>query len=161
MKLIIWARLFGLLAVGVAAVVVLNQKLPEGPALSPSSASSDISTALSDEKSNSDIASSAPQQQVVEGWAARDLLAIVGRETGGLRDDLQAAALSEKPDLRVPRLLTLGVRAIAWWGVTAAGGELIATRRRRSETIEPDAQPTPFGGPLPATPPPFDSRPDA
>jgi hypothetical protein len=169
MKVMKWLRLLGLLALGVASVVVLNQTPPawpattaNPPAFTPSSASSDVDSALSDERLNSDSATSAPQQAVVEGWAARDLLAIVGRELGGLRDDVQSTATasneqiasirSSEPDSRMPRLLTLVVLAIAFWGATAAAEGLIAGRGQESEPVEPDSDAGSTvvgGGPLP------------
>lgn len=59
----------------------------------------DISSALLDDSINQKAAGGAPQQSVVNGWTARDLLTIIARQ-GEQRDDRPAALLT---------LLLLGV----------------------------------------------------
>ena len=73
-----------------------------------------VEQALSDSDLNESRAESAPQQQVVNGWVARDLLSIIALaqadmlETMATRDD------------RIPALLALVVLAVCWAGATTA-----------------------------------------
>lgn len=87
--------------VGFAVLVAVGVGIYVG--LAPSSTKGDVSSALATAKVNELSADSAPQQQVVNGWAAKDLLAVVARQ---------------EPDNRVPALLLLGTVAVAWGFVT-------------------------------------------
>lgn len=86
-----------------------------------------VTTALGDAETNETLADSAPQQQVVNGWVARDLLAIIASENVDLLEALGAvgdqtrgvaSAVAVRDD-RVPAMLGLAVLAICWGGITA------------------------------------------
>ena len=84
-----------------------------------------ISQALADDRTNNLITTGAPQQTVVNGWTARDLLTIVAKENADILRAQGAAVdatgrLQTQPfDQRVPALLLVGVLAICWHGLTA------------------------------------------
>src|SRR5436305_4147863 len=84
---VIVVRRVGALVLAVAAVLVWFLMKPDVPATPKAQAqesvrdrSSDISEALSNYELNNNLASSAPQQQVVNGWAAKDLLEIIAEQ---------------------------------------------------------------------------------
>ena len=74
-----------------------------------------ISAALSDDNANNLRAEGAPQQTVVNGWTAKDLLTIIARQNG----DLMRLSSSDE---RIPALLLIGVLAVCWSGMTAMVG---------------------------------------
>jgi hypothetical protein len=75
-------RRVGAIVLAAAAVMVLFGMAPEHTT-SPSM----ISAALSDDQLNQSNAQGAPQQAVVNGWTARDLLTIIARQGEEARDD--------------------------------------------------------------------------
>jgi hypothetical protein len=97
---------------GVAAVAVWFGMRPS--AASPTADfASKIDSAMADYKVNNSSTSSAPQQQVVNGWAAKDLLEVIARA--------QNAALSPQSsprDDRVPAELMLCVLGLAVLALT-------------------------------------------
>jgi hypothetical protein len=86
---------------------------------------SEISKALAAEAKTSLLSQSALQQQVANGWVARDLLAIIAEEnvdilnSQGAVVDATGSRLGEPFDERLPALLLVGVLAICWIGLTA------------------------------------------
>jgi hypothetical protein len=74
-----------------------------GGAASTSSYSENIDEAMSDYRLNDLRTEGAPQQQVVNGWVARDMLEIIARQGD-----------SSGTDERVPALLTIAVLAGIW-----------------------------------------------
>ena len=85
-----------------------------------------VNQALDDFQANESIADSAPKQQVVAGWAAKDLLSIIAlaqadqmEALGGLADQNQTvvSAMAVRDD-RIPALIGLAVLAICWYGLT-------------------------------------------
>ncbi|MCW2507270.1 MAG: hypothetical protein JWP68_418 [Modestobacter sp.] len=68
--------------------------------------SADIRSALSEYQLNEATTSGAPQQQVVNGWVARDLLTVIAEEGNSSRDG------------RVPALVGLLVLGIALFAFT-------------------------------------------
>ena len=56
-----------------------------------------------------------PQQEVVNGWVARDLLTVLAKQTNAMLGSSQAAA----GDPRIPLLLLLLVLAVSLIGATA------------------------------------------
>jgi hypothetical protein len=119
----------GLWTLIVAAVGVWFLLAPEqgDPALFTASAqdyASLIETALSDYDANNALTDSAPQQQVVNGWVARDLLSIVAYQNVDLLESLAAlgdqgerANVPAPPDERIPALLVLATVAVCWVGM--------------------------------------------
>lgn len=83
-----------------------------------------ISAAMSDNASNDANADSAPKQQVVNGWVARDLLHIIGLQNDASAkslDAVTAAIIDSRPvpvplDQRPTRLLMILVLALCWVG---------------------------------------------
>jgi hypothetical protein len=82
--------------------------------------------ALNEAEANEILADSAPQQQVVNGWVARDLFSLIALQNTdllegiGLLGDQNAAlgaALTFRDD-RTPALIALGVLALCWQGLT-------------------------------------------
>ena len=134
-------RLIGfavLAAVAVAAYVALAPRVARDQPTLPSATQYEslISQALADFELNDIGADSAPQQAVVNGWIARDLLTIIAKE---LADVLRAQGaivdatgnLQTQPfDERIPALLLIGVLAITW-------GQLTTGLRARPREPEP------------------------
>lgn len=122
------ARPLGLVALSGLAVLVWFAMAPSrgsGPPDMPSAAQYErlISQALSDNDANEARTDSAPQQQVVNGWVARDLLTIIARANADLLEAAAAAADNRAEgnpgsDQRVPALLALTVLTLAWEGLT-------------------------------------------
>ena len=117
----ILVRRIGAILLALAAIAVWFVLTPASQQTSSASFSQDIASALASYESNNATASSAPQQQVVNGWAAKDLLEIIARE--------QNAALSPTTaprDDRVPAELALVVLGVALLILTTppAGGSI-------------------------------------
>jgi hypothetical protein len=119
---------FGVL--GLAAVVVWFALAPSSSGATPDIGPAadyerSISQALSDNATNDSRTESAPQQQVVNGWVARDLLTVVAKANADLVDAAEYMAINagkSSSDQRTPALLTLAVLALAWDGLTRIGG---------------------------------------
>ena len=84
-------------AIGFAVLVAAAVGIYVG--LAPASTNGAVASVLADAKLNELSADSSPQQQVVNGWAAKDLLAVVARQG---------------PDNRVPALPRVGIVVVAW-----------------------------------------------
>lgn len=126
------ARQIGLAVIVVAAIAVWFVIAPSEPdpvsAFDPNSKTYTnlIDATLDDYEANNDRADSAPQQQVVNGWVAKDLLMIMAYQNtdlldavGGLGDQNATASTLAVRDDRTPALLVLVVVAVAWFGITA------------------------------------------
>lgn len=126
------ARQIGLAVIAVAAIAVWFVIAPSEPdpvsAFDPNSKTYTnlIDATLDDYEANNDRADSAPQQQVVNGWVAKDLLMIMAYQNtdlldavGGLGDQNATASTLAVRDDRTPALLVLVVVAVAWFGITA------------------------------------------
>lgn len=123
------------------------------PAKTPASAAFEVGSILREADLNESTADSAPQQQVVNGWVAKDLLAAIAR------NDSIAASASAQHDRRVRYLLGLLVVAVAWIGLTYRWGRPAEEYGRPSPNPllppSPDLPP-PTGAPVKATlPPPY------
>lgn len=90
-------RTAGFVVLALAALGVLV-------ALAPDGTSFDVAAARLDQALNEERTEGAPQQQVVNGWATVDMLEIIAHRA---------------VDERVPALLTIGVLAICWAGLTS------------------------------------------
>lgn len=143
-------RIMGFVVLAVAAVVVTLVMAPE-PVEAPDTDRFDrlIDQALDDNRANDARTDTAPQQQVVNGWVARDLLTIMAQQ----QTEQLATASTSASDERVPYLLLVAVLAIVWHG---------ATQPRRSEPAAAVALPS--GNEMMAKPAPEEStvgaRPD-
>jgi hypothetical protein len=108
------ARRLGAAALAVAAVVVWFGLRPAQTPTPASDFRPQIATALANYRLNNANAQYSPQQAVVNGWAAKDLLTVIARE--------QNAALSPQTaprDDRIPAELVLLVLAVALLGGTS------------------------------------------
>lgn len=83
-----------------------------------------ISAVLADDAANNLRTEGAPQQTVVNGWTARDLLTVIAKQNA---DNLRAQGavvdatgnLQTQPfDQRIPALLLIAVLAICWSGIS-------------------------------------------
>ncbi len=83
----ITARKVGAVVLAIAAVVVWFTMGPEDR-------SDDIRQALSDYESNELLTSGAPQQAVVNGWVAKDLLTIIAEQQNDVASDERLPALA-------------------------------------------------------------------
>jgi hypothetical protein len=120
---------------GVAAIAVWFGMRPS--AASPAADfASDIDSAMADYKANNVSASSAPQQQVVNGWAAKDLLEVIART--------QNAALSPQSaprDDRIPAelmLCVLGLGVLAFTTPRPKNPAGVTTTSAPAQTVQPD-----------------------
>jgi hypothetical protein len=143
------ARQIGLAVIAIAAVAVWFVMAPSDPdpvtSFDPTSKTYTnlIDLTLDDYDANNDRADSAPQQQVVNGWVAKDLLTIMAYQNtdlldavGGLGDQNATASSLAVRDDRTPALLVLVVAAVAWFGITAP-----TTRRKDAPASVPVEQP--------------------
>lgn len=116
-------RRVGALVLAVAAVLVwflMEPDVPRTPEAevqrAVASRSTDISQAMSEYELNNTLAGSAPQQQVVNGWVAKDLLQIIAEQQDAAVTRPQVAAPVTPvvpPDERVPALVGLVVLGVA------------------------------------------------
>jgi hypothetical protein len=112
-----------------------------------------IDTALSDHQANDANTESAPQQQVVNGWVARDLLHIVALQNEAQAQTLDAIAeslIQARPrpapiDNRPAQLLVIAVVTLCWIGMWLAFGSSSAAR---PSSASPPASPGPPPPPL-------------
>ncbi|MBU1801522.1 MAG: hypothetical protein KKA97_04625, partial [Actinobacteria bacterium] len=72
-------RRIGALFLALAAVVVWFLLEPEGDSTGTADYSEAISSAMGDYDMNNAMADSAPQQEVVNGWVAKDLLEVIAK----------------------------------------------------------------------------------
>jgi hypothetical protein len=108
-------RRIGFAVIAAAAVVVTVLGAPASPEpISTETFERQITVALEDYESNEASTSGAPQQQVVNGWVARDLLTILAQQTNAVL----AASQTSATDPRVPILLMLLVLALTLYAVT-------------------------------------------
>jgi hypothetical protein len=84
---VILARRLGAVALALAAIVVWFTMAPEDR-------SSDISRALTEYSLNEARTEGAPQQQVVNGWVAKDLLTIIAEQQNDAASDERIPALA-------------------------------------------------------------------
>lgn len=150
----ILVRQIGLALLAAAAVAVFFVMEPEEGDLPPdlptfAPEASDyadlVDQALADFEANEARADSAPQQQVVAGWVAKDLLTVVALEgaqnvealdTLTDQNDLiyRAATTREQRDDRPAALLVIGVLAISLWGATSGQPTIESGRSLKSNS---------------------------
>lgn len=141
-------RSLGFVAFGAAALTVyflLAPKISSNTPTLPSATQYEslISSALSDYTVNNIAADSAPKQQVVNGWIAKDLLTIIAKEEADLLRAQGAVVdatgnLQTHPfDERVPAILLIGVLALIWGQLTTP--RLDWRRTEEAPTAVPEA----------------------
>jgi hypothetical protein len=138
-------RRIGLAVLAVAAIAVFfvlapDSSAPELSVLTPDYGNM-VQEALSDFDANDARTEGAPQQQVVNGWVARDLLSIIALEQNELVEAARTA--HAEPDNRPAALLVIAILAIALWGATSTPvrSEQLAATPPTPETDEAQ-QPT-------------------
>lgn len=91
---------------------------------SASSYESLISAVLADDAANNLRTQGAPQQTIVNGWTARDLLTVIARQNAdilraqGAVVDATGNLQTQPFDQRIPALLLIAVLAICWSGIS-------------------------------------------
>ena len=106
-------RRIGAVLIALAAVAVWFLLRPSAKASDAVDFSPSISRALASYQDNNSAADSAPQQAVVNGWAAKDLLEVVARA-----DNASLSPKSAPRDERIPAYLLLVVLAVALLSAT-------------------------------------------
>lgn len=96
-KLLGWVRSLGFLALAVAAVVAFSSPVPDG------ADGYNIGVARTTSDENNTRTEGAPQQQVVNGWLAADLLEVIARQGSDQREET---------------LLLIIALAVIWHGIT-------------------------------------------
>jgi hypothetical protein len=120
------------IALAIAAVLTFFLFQPKAP----KDRAAEISAALVTDAANAKSSSSAPQQQVVNGWTARDLLEI---ETKIANDQSQSAGGHTK---QIAALLLIGVLAICWKGLSDdLGGATEVTVTPSDSIVDPNEVP--------------------
>jgi len=126
-------RALGFMVLAASAVAVFFVLAPTTPTELPSLPSATryeslITDILAADDANNLRTEGAPQQQVVNGWTARDLLTIIAKQNVDLLA-AQGAVVAANGNLmttpfdeRLPALLLIGVLAICWTGVSASRG---------------------------------------
>jgi flagellar basal body-associated protein FliL len=122
-------RLVGFVLLALAAVISFVMFRPKST--STADHSPQIAAALSDDTTNAKSASSAPQQQVVNGWTARDLLAV---QAATANDQLAVARAGSNASRQIAALLLIAVLALCWGGATAGLGRDGESQAQSSET---------------------------
>ena len=172
-------RHVGFAVIGLLAILLFVQNEPDGARHAAEGAEqatlegfeSDISSALSEASLNEISADSAPQQSVVNGWVARDLLEVLGRQNRELLSGVEvlsanqvaadgraqdATELSSDGSRQIAVMVLLGVLALCWHGATAQ-----LRWPQRAAEVQGSTSPVSgsVGGPPPfrpgAQPPPF------
>ena len=110
--LVLFRRVSGVCLVLLALLVWFGLAPEPAPAADHTA---EIEQALSDYEANELLADSAPQQQVTNGWVAKDLLAIIAEQQNA------AAAAHSHPDHRVPAMLGILVLGLALGLATSSG----------------------------------------
>jgi hypothetical protein len=138
-------RRIGFVVLALAAAIITFALGPEPPEqLNVASYDRQISQALSDYEANDARTEGAPQQQVVNGWIARDMLTVLALQTNEL---LEASAPAASDD-RLPLLLFVLILAVCWQA--AAPPDLATARRSRPDAdLDDGAATEPAAGPAP------------
>lgn len=135
-------RRLGALILAIAAVAVWFLLEPEQASADTPNYSSAISAAIADYESNNALADSAPQQEVVNGWVAKDLLEVIAKA-----ENASLSPESAPRDDRIPAELLLVVLGVALLVFTTPRGHAGPQPQRAAAPASP--QPV---GESPATP---------
>ena len=132
-------RRLGAACLVLAAVAVWFLLKPAEKASDAADFAPAIAAAMGDYKTNNASTDSAPQQQVVNGWVAKDLLEVIAHE--------QNAALSPRSaprDERVPAYLLLMVLGLGLLAATTERTRPLAAMSDPSAAPGTPAQPAPM-----------------
>lgn len=125
-------RRLGALILAIAAVAVWFLLEPEQASADTPNYSSAISSAMADYESNDALADSAPQQAVVNGWVAKDLLEVIAKA-----ENASLSPGSAPRDDRIPAELLLVVLGVALMVLTTPGGYTSPQPRRAAAPVSP------------------------
>jgi hypothetical protein len=104
-------RRIGFVVLALAAAIITFALGPEPPEqVNVAGYDRQISQALSDYAANDALTQGAPQQQVVNGWIARDMLTVLAQQINEL---LEVSAPAASDD-RIPLLLFVLILAVCW-----------------------------------------------
>ncbi len=115
-------RRAGAIVLAFAAVVIWFAMAPD----ESSDRSSDIASALAEYELNEARTEGAPQQQVVNGWVARDLLTVIAEQQNDSVTDERLPALAVLVVLGLALHIATSTRPNAADGVASAPGALVA-----------------------------------
>lgn len=138
-------RIIGFALIAIAAIVVLaitssGTGTPSGLGSGPA-VQTDVSGALSSWQANENVASSAPQQSVVGGWAAKDLLGAIGRaQAAELDNAVLLSDSSSKSNDRIAILALIAVIALCWHGATLPWIRATQARRATVDSNQPGSE---------------------
>ena len=119
-----YARVFGYAVLAVVGIAIWFGLAPDAPAEAETSGTVALygrllDATMSDHEANEELAESAPQQQVVNGWVARDLLYLGTRAAvDQLAVDVAALESSQRQDDRITALMALLVLGVAYHGAS-------------------------------------------
>lgn len=137
-------RRVGFVILALAAAIITFALAPEPPEeVNVAGYDRQLSQALSDYEENDARTQGAPQQQVVNGWIARDMLTILAQQTNEL---LEVSAPAASDD-RIPLLLLVLVLAVCWQAT--APSDLAPARRSRPADLNDEVVAEPAAGPDP------------
>ncbi len=123
-------RRVGAIVLAFAAVVIWFAMAPD----ESSDRSSDIASALAEYELNEARTEGAPQQQVVNGWVARDLLTVIAEQQNDTVTDERLPALAVLVVLGLALHIATSLRPTTADGVTSA---------RVAPAANPSLEPTP------------------
>jgi hypothetical protein len=147
-------RRIGFVVIALAAAIITFAVGPEPPEqVNVASYDRQISQALSDYEANDARTEGAPQQQVVNGWIARDMLTVLAQQTNEL---LEVSAPAASDD-RLPLLLFVLILAVCWQAAAppdpaTARGSHPGANVDDGDATEPAAGPGPWSAGQPDPP---------
>lgn len=145
-------RIIGAVGIVIAAIAVFTTQRPadDDARAEAERHGEDVRAALADAETNEALADSAPQQQVVNGWVARDLLEIQSQQLDSMAKQLEVLSGPQARDDRVPLLLLIGVVALGFALVTTRSAGTGARVRSAPAPTPPPPAPRVSPGPLAA-----------
>lgn len=109
-------QFIGFAVLAIAGIAVWFGMAPASNDFDASGYDADLEVARLLNKSNEDLAESAPQQQVTNGWVARDLLEIQIEQLS------EIGTFAATRDDRTPALILLVLLAMCWYAVITQFG---------------------------------------
>lgn len=119
-------RRLGAILLVLAAVAVWFMLKPEEKVQAEADFGAEIAAAMADYKANNASTDSAPQQQVVNGWVAKDLLEVIAREQNAALSPASAPRHERVPAYLLLIVLGLGLIAVTSERPAAIPGPVLA-----------------------------------